>query len=112
LLIGIATKSGDFAEQSLLYFAVATYSYIVELGLREGKEIAISSTSATSPDGSGISRFRKTRLFAVVFVHREYSGQQETAPDCLTTRSSWFAMTILIKSPLQTVILFTKFALQ
>jgi hypothetical protein len=33
-----------------------------------------------SPDGNGISRFRKTRLFAVVFVNREYSGQQDQAP--------------------------------
>jgi hypothetical protein len=37
-----------------------------------------------SPDGSGISRFRKTRLFAVVFVNREYNGQQEIAPKIIT----------------------------
>jgi len=28
-------------------------------------------------DGNGISRFRKTRLFAVVFVNREYNGQPD-----------------------------------
>ena len=30
LIIGLATKLGDFAEQSRLYFAVTTYSYFVE----------------------------------------------------------------------------------
>jgi hypothetical protein len=32
LLIGIATKSGDFAEQSRFYFAVMTNSHFAELG--------------------------------------------------------------------------------
>ena len=31
LLIGIATKSGDFAEQPRLYFVDQTYSYFAEL---------------------------------------------------------------------------------
>ena len=36
LLIGIATKSGDFAaEQSRLFFAVMTNSHFAELGLFE-----------------------------------------------------------------------------
>ncbi len=30
--------------------------------------------------GNGISRFRKQDFLVVVFVYREYSGQQELAP--------------------------------
>jgi hypothetical protein len=30
LIIGMAAKSGDFAEQSRLHFAVTTYSYFAE----------------------------------------------------------------------------------
>ncbi|MEN2487766.1 hypothetical protein AAYQ05_08180 [Flavobacterium sp. B11] len=33
------------------------------------------------PDGSGISRKTKTTVKSFVFVYREYSGQQEIAPD-------------------------------
>lgn len=33
-----------------------------------------------SPDGNGISRFRKQGFLAVVFLYREYSGQQVSAP--------------------------------
>jgi hypothetical protein len=81
LIIGVATKSGDFAEPSRLYFVVTTYSYFAELVFVANKhqwdmlssqkmKIVLIECCTKSPDfvPIAICRSNFSNLYFPVFV--------------------------------------------